>query len=45
MAFSDKLFEARKEKDLSQTDLAKKTGLSQTAIYLLEKGTLNLKRY
>lgn len=43
MAFSDKLFEARKEKGLSQTDLAKKTGLSQTAIYLLEKGKRHAK--
>lgn len=43
MAFSDKLFEARKEKGLSQTELAIKTGLSQTAIYLLEKGKRHAK--
>lgn len=43
MAFSEKLFETRTEKGLSQTDLANKTGLSQTAIYLLEKGKRNAK--
>lgn len=38
MTFSDKLFKLRTDKGLSQNELAKNAGLSQTAIYYLEKG-------
>lgn len=38
MTFSENLFALRKEKGLSQNELAKRAGLSQTAIYYLEKG-------
>lgn len=38
MTFSEKLLKLRKDKGLSQNELAKKANLSQTAIYYLEKG-------
>lgn len=38
MTFSEKLLKLRRDKGLSQNELAKKTGLSQTAIYYWEKG-------
>lgn len=38
MTFSEKVLKLRIDKGLSQNELAKKAGLSQTAIYYLEKG-------
>ena len=38
MSFKDRLIDLRKQNNLSQKDLAKKTGLTQAAISLWERG-------
>lgn len=43
MTFADKLYRLRKEKGLSQKELAKQAGLSQTSIYYWERGERNPK--
>lgn len=38
---AERLFNARKEKELSQTDLANLANVDKNTIYLLEKGEVN----
>ncbi len=43
MIFAEKLIKLRKERGMSQQKLADKAGISQTAIYYMEKGERNPK--